>query len=137
MSDPVGDTDPADASAPNAPGTADPGVGDPSPPTDPGSTDFGLPSGAPTITGSSASVSPATGEVTLSIEVSGTPGATVQVRIRGSVVDATTVGDSGAATLILQPSGQDVATNARIEVRYAAGDRLGPPSGAFLSDLLA
>ncbi len=133
----MGGADPADASTPNDPGTADPGVGDPSPPTDPGSTDFGLPGGAPTITGSSASVSSTTAEVTLSIEVSGTVGATVQVRIRGSVVDATTVGDSGAVTLILQPSGQDVATNARVEVRYAAGDRLGPPTGAFLSDLLA
>ena len=128
-----------EAAAPSSPPDApDPTTSDTSPPapTEPVPPDPGLPEGAPAITGTRSASVPSTAEVALWIDVSGAPGATVQARIRGSVVDAAPLDARGAATLTLQPSTHDLETDARVELRYVAGDRMGRPLGVRLSELL-
>jgi len=112
----------------------DPGAGNPSPPIGSTPAQPNFPSGAPAIAGSSSSGS---AEVALFLEIAGTPGATVQVRVRGTIVATATVEGSGTTTVTVHPSAHDIETNARVEVRYVAGDRLGPPAARALADLIA
>ena len=64
----------------------------------------------------------------------GAAGATVQARIRGTV-RATALLEGGTAVLTIAPTAAELASDARLELRYVNGSRLGTPASTRLSDL--
>lgn len=94
----------------------------------------GLPAGAPSIESSSSSE--ADGQTTIALVAVGAPGGTVQVRIRGIVHGTETLGADGRATVLVQPTAQDLVIDARLELRYVSGDTMGIPVSARLSALV-
>uniref|UniRef100_UPI0035AF148F hypothetical protein n=1 Tax=Microbacterium sp. TaxID=51671 RepID=UPI0035AF148F len=94
----------------------------------------GLPSGSPSIlSGSSVATAEQT---TITLVVAGTPGATVEARIRGTARAGATLDADGRAVLTVLPSAQELAVDARLELRYAAGPLTGVPTSVRLSTLL-
>jgi RNA polymerase sigma factor (sigma-70 family) len=94
----------------------------------------GLPAGSPSIVSSSSAVEGA--QSTITLVAAGEAGATVQARVRGVVLATGAIGDDGRAVLVVQPSAQDLAIDARLELRYVAGELAGIPVSARLSALL-
>jgi hypothetical protein len=92
----------------------------------------GVPGGSPSIVSSSATTSD--GSTSIDVTVGGPAGATVQARIRGSV-RATALLDGGTAVLTIVPTAAELAADARLELRYVDGARVGTPVGTRLSDL--
>jgi RNA polymerase sigma factor (sigma-70 family) len=95
-----------------------------------------LPEGSPGIVSSSSYVATETGQVTIEALVSGVPGTTAQARIRGVVHAAATIGEEGTVTLVLNPSEQEITTDALVELRYVSDRRYGLPVSTPLSELL-
>jgi hypothetical protein len=84
-----------------------------------------------------SSSSEATGGATVvEVVVGGTPGATIEARIRGTVHATATVAGDGRVALTLRPTAQDIKVDARVDLRYVDGSASGPPLGIRLSALL-
>ncbi len=148
-----GDAQPLPPAGPTEPTPTDPTPTDPKPtdpkPTDPEPTDpepsapgasgetpkAALPAGAPAVSSSAVSTDD-TGAATLTLGLRGEPGATVRARIAGTDVGTVALDASGAGTLVVTVTEKQVATDARIELRYVAGNLSGAPIAVRVGTLL-
>lgn len=94
----------------------------------------GLAAGSPALVSSTSST--AAGATVVEVVVSGTPGASVEARIRGTIHASATIAADGRAVLVLHPTAQDVSVDARVDLRYVDGSASGPPLGIRLSALV-
>jgi hypothetical protein len=76
------------------------------------------------------------GATVVEVVVGGSPGATIEARIRGTVHATATVAGDGRVVLTLHPSAQDIKVDARVDLRYVDGTASSPPLGVRLSALL-
>jgi hypothetical protein len=127
---------------PSPAGPTQAGRSDPTPP--PGQTKLPTPTPTPSVLASdtlaiagstSYTLADAPG-TTISVTVTGVPGATVAMRIRGTVVTTAVIGDDGMATLVVHPSDKDLASDARVDIRYVDARVTGAPLITHLSALL-
>jgi RNA polymerase sigma factor (sigma-70 family) len=85
---------------------------------------------------SSASHPSADGSTTITVTVTGVPGAALELRVRGRVAASGVIADDGTATLVFQPTAKELSTDARVDIRYTDGKGTGAPLAARLSDLV-
>jgi hypothetical protein len=70
------------------------------------------------------------------LNVSGSPGATVQALTCGSVRDSTVLDENGRGSLVVRPTLVQLLRDTRIELRYIAGDEVGAAAGPRISSLI-
>ncbi|MFH8250583.1 sigma-70 family RNA polymerase sigma factor [Microbacterium sp. B2969] len=97
-----------------------------------GRTAPGLPAGVPAF--GAASVSYAGTQPVFTIVATGEPGATVELLLNGSVASSGQVDAGGTVALSFEPTFGQVNSNARVQLRYRAGEATGTPVVMRLSD---
>ena len=93
-----------------------------------------LPAGSPAVSGATAVFDGS--RLTVTVSVTGAPGASVNVTFAGSSRGTITLDGSGSAAVILRPTLADVLFDARLRIRFVAGDAAGPDASYRLSDFV-
>ncbi|TDN87711.1 sigma-70 family RNA polymerase sigma factor [Microbacterium sp. BK668] len=98
-----------------------------------GGAELSYPAGMPSPGGASVTLTDAQPTVTLT--VTGEPGATAEVLLNGAVADSVVLDASGTATVSVAPTYGQLVSDARIGLRYRSGEWAGTARSVRLSDL--